>query len=128
MGEARKLTVQLVEDALGATLAAIELNEERRARKPDVASDVRSISAAEIMKTDDAVFECEDMIRDPVGTACREQVRLLGWMLFRLGGTTQMGSSLTQVAGRSPASENFRSATVDRLWDGIGDPDEFWAS
>jgi hypothetical protein len=84
------------------------------------------------MKFDDTDWtrlELEAIVKDPVRTALRRQLKDLGKRLYRaLGNTKAMVSICEDVAARDPKRRSYRADIVDKAWDGIGEGSDIWAS
>jgi hypothetical protein len=69
------------------------------------------------------------LIRDPIGTACRAEIRRIGVELFRLTGSTgAMRKVAERVAERDPSKEGRRASIIDSAWNGIGEGNNRWWS
>lgn len=113
-----------VENALDALLNAIEAEDDRRTESPP--GDPVTLAAtpcSEVSETDPSVWKVRDLASDPIGRACREQIRTLGALLFDVvGSTAGMRDSLQRVADRCPEKAARRTTIMDKWWNGLGAP------
>lgn len=64
--------------------------------------------------------DAEELFANPVSTALRTAVRVLGKRLYEIGGMKLMSDVLDRVADRDPEMSGRRECIMDHRWDGIG--------
>jgi hypothetical protein len=61
-----------------------------------------------------------ELLRNPVGEACRMAIRKLGKRLYELGGLQLMTDVCDRVGDMDQAHSGQRIDIMDKRWDGIG--------
>lgn len=108
-----------IERALDALLShAVELDERPKGYQSKDAMTWSEIMAN--MPGSEAAYLARGLIENPVLEALRQAVRALGERLFELGGLALMTDALDRVAELNADQADYRSAIMDRRWDGIG--------
>lgn len=71
--------------------------------------------------------EVTQLLRDPIGAACRQGIRRIGEHLFKtLDSTAGMSEAAENVAYLDPMHYGRRVSIVDHAWDGIGSDTDRW--
>jgi hypothetical protein len=112
-----------IEDALHILLTtAIDIDNERASR-PRPVPDLSTFKVYTIGQLADLVGtkgKAGDIIKNPVGIACRMAVKVLGQRLYEIGGLQLMEEALDRVAERDERWFGRRVDIMDKRWDGIG--------
>jgi len=88
---------------------------------------IKLISGDDLIVADEEGAYLESVISDPVRWALRQQLKDLGWRLFRLLGTTNaMLSVAHEAADAEPERFGRRINIIDKTWDGIGEGNDCW--
>lgn len=104
--------------ALDALLTAIKADNERRRGDFKVA---RTLDITEwTFEETQLELAVLDLVRNPVGQALRNGVKLIGERLHESGGISLMHDALGAVCKLSPDDNSWREAMLDRLFSGIG--------
>jgi hypothetical protein len=118
----------LLKQALAAGLAA-RIEHDLRREKRD-AQRARALTPRWVdLTADDQQIRLDCLIRDPVRTALRVQMRDLGKQLYRLvRNTNTMLEIAEEIAALEPKRWDYRMNILDKAWDGIGEGhDRWWA-
>ena len=76
-----------------------------------------------------AEIEISALLDQPVGAACRQSIRRLGFRLFEVTGSTDgMRDVGERAADQDPQRYGRRVAIVDSAWNGIGNETDRWWS
>jgi hypothetical protein len=119
-----------IEAALDSLLATIFGDEaERRELRRERREALRApFSIGEgllrLLNGSEVELAAEQIVRDPVGSSCRQSIRALGARLYQLGGLQLMQDVLYRVAERDEATWSRRIGIMDHRWDGIGNSAE----
>jgi hypothetical protein len=71
--------------------------------------------------------EAEEILKDPVGTACRYAIKRLGQHLYnQTKNTDEMAKVLDRVADRNPRYSGLRATIMDKWWEGVGEGEDRW--
>ena len=71
--------------------------------------------------------EVNEILQDPVGSACRYAIKRLGQHLYTVFKSTDvMAEVLDRVAERDPKHSGLRADIMDDCWEGIGEGDDRW--
>lgn len=104
--------------ALDALLAAIKDDNERH--RGDLTTPRSAGSMDWTWEETELELSAYDLIRNPVGQALRNAIKLLGERLHERGGIGLMREALDGACTLNAADEGWREAILDRLWSGIG--------
>jgi hypothetical protein len=117
-----------IDDALDDLLiAAIEWRQRKRNPTHALPQEGGVYTMRELLAEADAAEEgspteqaAAALLVDPVGSALRDAIYVLGERLCELGGLPNMLDTLQRVADRDPASHGRRTDILDRCWEGLG--------
>jgi gamma-glutamyl-gamma-aminobutyrate hydrolase PuuD len=71
--------------------------------------------------------EVNEILQDPVGSACRYAIKRLGQHLYTVAKSTDvMAEVLDRVAERDPNHLALRADIMDKWWEGIGEGEDRW--
>ncbi|MCJ2099267.1 hypothetical protein [Methylobacterium sp. E-046] len=57
---------------------------------------------------------------DPIGTACRAELRRIGNVIHAAGGSDALGTAIISVATLDSRQANWRTIVLESVWAGIG--------
>ena len=119
--------VPKIEQAVDALLRAILTAEGSR---PNAGGARLSLLVIEIEEGATTAENLDEIIANPVGTACRSEIAALGSLLFDTVGTSDtMAAVVNRVAGLDQANSERRGAILDEVWRQVaseGDADWRW--
>jgi hypothetical protein len=117
-----KTEIEKIEDALDVLLTQITKCDRESAREAEgKPRRYELICAADIKPIGRRQAQIERLLKEPIRSACKNAIHLLGERLFELTGDTDaMLKTCERVAGRRRASAGYRSMLMDKTWHGIG--------
>jgi hypothetical protein len=60
------------------------------------------------------------LTRDPVGIACRAELRRIGNAIHEAGGSDALSAAMISVAQMDPSQANWRTIVLESVWAGVG--------
>jgi hypothetical protein len=89
------------------------------------ATPFKAIALDEIPSRDET--EVNEILQDPVASACRYAIKRLGQHLYTVAKSTDvMAEVLNRVAERDPKDSGLRADIMDKWWEGIGEGEDRW--
>jgi len=119
--------IDRIEFALDALLNEIveRIKHEPSFTRQVQATPFKPISLDQIPSRDET--EVNELLHDPVGSACRYAITRLGNRLYGVTKSTDvMSEVLERVAKRDSSHYGLRATIMDKSWEGVGEGNDRW--